>query len=166
MELINIGVVANTHGLRGTVKVKSFTDFVKERYKKGNVLYILFKKEYIPFTVDKFRTTKGLEYVDFVEITDINVAEKYKGCELFFKKTEEHVLPADEFYFRDLIGMEVHTDTYIGVVHDIREYPQGEYLIVKRDGLKNAIIPFIKEFVVKVDEEGKKIFITEMEGLL
>ena len=41
MELMTIGVVVNTHGLKGTVKVKSFTDFKEERYKKGTILYMI-----------------------------------------------------------------------------------------------------------------------------
>lgn len=166
MNLIKIGVVVNTHGLKGTVKVKSFTDFQDMRYKKGNTLYILFKQEYIPVTVEKYRTVKTVEHIDFKEIKDINVAEKYKGCDLLFEEVKAHELDEDEFYFRELIGMEVHTTDFIGVVHDIREYPQGEYLVIKRDGLKNAIIPFMKEFIVSVDKEAGKIVIKEMEGLL
>lgn len=166
MELIKIGVCVNTHGLKGTIKVKSFTDFKDERYKKKNTLYILFRGDYIPVTVKTFRTVKGLEFVDFEEIKHINDAEKYKTCELYVEDTGSQVLKEDEFFFRDLIGMEVHTDKYVGIVSDIREYPQGEYLIIKRDGLKNAIIPFIKEFVVKVDNEEGVITIVDMEGLL
>lgn len=166
MDLIKIGVVVNTHGLRGTCKVKSFTDFKDERYKKNNTLYILFKRDYIPVTVEKYRTVKNLEYIDFKEIKDINIAEKYKACDLYVEQSETHELPEDEFYFRDLIGLEVHTDKYIGVIHDIREYPQAEYLVVKRDGLKNAIIPFMKEFIKQVDIEAGIVYVNELEGLL
>jgi len=166
MELINIGVIANTHGLKGTVKVKSFTDFKEERYKKGNKLYLHFKNDYIPLTVVKYRTVKTLEYVDFEEITHINDAEKYKGCDLYIKEENAHTLTNDEYYFRDLIGLEVFTDKLIGVVKDIREYPQGEYLVIKRVGLKDAIIPFIKEFVLSVSLDDEKIVIKDMEGLL
>ena len=167
MGLLKIGVVVNTHGLKGTVKVKSFTDFLEQRYKKGNTLYILFKGEHLPVTVVKYKTLKGVELIDFAEITHINDAEKYKTCDLFIdEESINHDLPEDEFYFRDLIGMEVHTDQLIGTVSDIREYPQGEYLIVSRTGEKDAIIPYIKQFIKEVDKAAGKIFIIEMEGLL
>ena len=166
MELIKVGVITNTHGLRGTVKVKSFTDFKEERYKKDNPLLIHFKNDYIPVTVKTFKSVKTLEFIDFNEFKHINDVEKFKGCDLYIKEELTHDLPEDEFYFRELMGLEVRTDKFIGTVSDIREYPQGEYLIVRRDGMKNAIIPFIKEFIDSVDKEKGIIYVKEVEGLL
>ena len=67
-------------------------------------------------------------------------------------------------YLTDLIDMEVYNenDDFIGVVTDIREYPQCYYLVVKGKE-KNHLIPFIKEFVVDITDV---IIIHEMEGLL
>ena len=166
MEYIRIGVIANTHGLRGTLKVKSFTDFKKERYKKGNTLYIHFKNDYIPVTVDSFKTVKTVEHVDFLEFKNINEVEKYKGSELFITSDMIHDLPEDEFYYKELIGMKVYTDELIGEVYDIREYPQSEYIVVKRPKQKNVVIPFMKKFIKEVDKEKGIIYINEMEGLL
>ncbi len=167
MEYIKIGAIANTHGLRGTVKVKSFTDFKEERYKKGNTLYIFFKNEYIPVTITKVKTVKGLEYIDFKEYTHINDIEKYKGSELFIHQKDIHTIQEeDEFYYTDLIGCEVFTDSPIGVVKDIREYPQGEYLVINTETKKNVLIPFLKEFIKGVDLKEKIIYISEWEGLL
>lgn len=166
MDLVKIGVVANTHGLNGTLKVKSFTDFQEERYKTGNTLYIFFKNDYIPVTVVKYRTAKTVEYINFEEFTSINEVEKYKGCDLFIKSEMIHDLNEDEFYFTELIGMEVFSDSLIGIVDDVRDYPQGEYIVVKRINGKNAVIPFTKMFIDRVDKEKRAIYIIEMEGLL
>ena len=166
METIKIGVIVNTHGLKGTVKVKSFTDFKEERYKKGNPLYIFFKNEYIKVTVKKYKTVKSLEYIDFEELTHINQVEKYKGSELFITSDQQLPLEEDEFYFDELVGMEVHTTTYQGIVTDVREVPRGEMLVVKRENKKQALIPFLKEFIKEVDKEKNIIYIHEMEGLL
>ena len=167
MEYIKIGAIANTHGLRGTVKVKSFTDFKEERYKKGNTLYIFFKNEYIPVTVTKVKTVKGLEYIDFKEYTHINDIEKFKGSELYIHQDNVHKIEEeDAFYYTDLIGCEVVTDEPIGVVKDIREYPQGEYLVINTEAKKNVLIPFLKQFIKDVDIKNKVIYISEWEGLL
>lgn len=166
MEYIKVGVVTNTHGLRGTLKVKSLTEFLQERYQKGNTLYILFKNEYIPVTVEKYKTVKTVEHIDFKELKHINDVEKYKGCNLYIDASMIHELPEDEFYFSELIGMDVYTDEYIGTVHDIREYPQGEYIVVKRPQQKDVVIPFLKKFIVSVDKKESKITINPMEGLL
>lgn len=166
MELITIGVIVNTHGLKGTLKVKSFTDFKKERYLKGNTLYIAFKNDLIPVTIKGFKTVKSLEHIDFMEFTDINQCEKYKGSELKISTDYVHELPEDEFYFEELIGMEVYTDKLVGICSSIREVPQGELIVLKREGLKDALIPFNKQFVKEVDKENKRITLYEWEGLL
>jgi 16S rRNA processing protein RimM len=153
MELMTIGVIVNTHGLKGTVKVKSFTDFKAERYKKGTTLYIAFKQELIPVTVTKYRTQKTLEHIDFEEFTDINQIEKFKGSELKINADEKHNLEEDEFYFDELIGMDVYTDKLIGTCLDVREVPQGELLVIDTGSQKNALIPFNKHFVKNVNKK-------------
>lgn len=166
MEKIKIGVVVNTHGLKGTVKVKSFTDFKEERYKKGNTLYIHFKNEYLPFKVKKYKTVKTLEFIDFDELTHINQVEKYKGSDLYMNADQQHDLEEDEFYFEELINMEVHTDKFVGLCVDVREVPRGELLVVKTEQKKQALIPFLKEFIREVDKEKNIIYINDMEGLI
>jgi 16S rRNA processing protein RimM len=167
MEYIRIGVITNTHGLKGTLKVKSFTDFIEERYKTGNTLYILFKNEYIPVTVTKCKSSKGVELVDVKEFTHINEIEKFKGSDLLISKDDIHeIKEKDTFYYTDLIGLEVHNDDFVGIVKDVREYPQGEYLVLDTADKKNVLIPFLKQFVTKVDIDNKKIFISDLEGLL
>ncbi len=166
MEKIKIGVIANTHGLKGTLKVKSFTDFKDQRYKKGNTLYIYFKDEYIKVTVKQFRSVKTVEHIDFEEFNHINEVEKFKGSDLFMTDDQKHDLPDDEFYFDELIGMEVYSDKLEGLVVEVRELPQGEMLVVNRENKKQALIPFLKHFVKGVDKENKKIYIHEVEGLL
>jgi 16S rRNA processing protein RimM len=167
MELIKIGVVVNTQGLKGTLKVKSFTDFKSERYKKGSPLHILYKDEYIPVTVSSFREQKGLDYITFAEYGDINQVEKYRGCDIFFDKDLASDLAEDEFYFTELIGLNVFVgDLQVGICEDVREYPQGEVIVVSRDNQTPLLIPFIKEFIEKVDKENKKIVVIEWDGLL
>lgn len=166
MELTKVGIIVNTHGLGGTLKVKSFTDFKDERYKKNTTLYIAFKDELLPVTVDNFRTVKGIECINFKEFTNINECEKYKGSELFISQELIHELDEDEFYFEELIGMDVYTDELIGQVADVRELPQGELLEVKRAGKKDALIPFSKIFVKEVNKKERTITLLVWEGLL
>lgn len=166
MEMIKIGVITNTHGLKGTVKVKSFTDFKEERYKKGSTLYIFFKNEYLPVTVTDYKTVKTVEHIDFKEFTHINQVEPLKGCDLFMTSDQKHSLKEDEFYFDELIGMEVYTNQSEGKVIEVRSLPQGEMLVVQRGHKKNALIPFLKHFIKHVDKQNKIIYIHEMEGLL
>lgn len=167
MEYISIGKIMNTHGLKGTLKVKSFTDFKKDRYKLGSLLYIAFKDEFIPVTVAGFRTVKNLDHLTFKEFNDINMVEKYRGSFLMFNKEDASELALDEYYYEELIGLDVYNkDDFIGKCIDVRELPQGEILVVKRDSKKDTLIPFRKEFIKEVNKDLKRINIIAWEGLL
>ena len=166
MELITIGKIVNTHGLNGALKVKSFTDFKEQRYKKGTTLYIAFKRDYIPVTVVSQKEMKTLDLIIFKEFNDINQVEQYKGCDLVINKELIHELEEDDFYFDQIIGMDVYLeDELIGKCTDIRDYPQGEVLVVKTNG-KNKLIPFRKEFIKKVNVKENKLCLIMWEGLL
>ena len=167
MEYISIGKIIGTHSLKGTLKVKSFTDFKKDRYKLGNILYISFKDEFIPVTIVGFKTVKGIEHLTFKDLNDINMVEKYKGSFITFNKEEAVELPLDEYYYEELIGLDVYNDDdFIGECIDVRELPQGELLVVKRESKKDTLIPFRKEFIKEVNKDLKRINIIAWEGLL
>ena len=166
MELITIGKIVNTHGLKGALKVKSFTDFKEQRYKKGITLYIVFERGFIPVTVISQKEMKNLDLIIFKEFNDINQVEKYKGCDLVINKELIHTLEEDDFYFDQIIGMDVYLeDELIGNCTDIRDYPQGEVLVVKTNG-KNKLIPFRKEFIKEVNVKDNRLSIIMWEGLL
>ena len=166
MELVVIGKIVNTHGLKGMLKVKSFTDFKDHRYTKGNTLYIAFERNYIPVTVESYKEVKTIDHLKFVEFNDINLVEKFKGSDLVIDKSLIHVLDVDEFYFEELIGMNVYNgENLIGICTDVRDYPQGEVLVIKSDK-KNILIPFRKEFIKEVDKEKMSLHIIPWEGLL
>ncbi len=166
MELIIIGKIVNTHGLNGTVKVKSFTDFKDQRYHKGTPLYIAFERDYIQVTVSSYQEVNKVDLISFNEFNDISQVEKFKGCDLVIDKELIHKLEEDEFYFNQIIGMEVYNeDKMIGICIDIRDYPQGEVLVVKTNS-KNTLIPFRKEFIKEINPKENKIYLIMWEGLL
>lgn len=163
MKTITIGRIIGTHGLKGTLKIKSFTDFVEDRYEAGNVLYIHYKDQLIPMTVTGYRSQKGVELVDVKEYTNINAVEQFKGSFVMIKESDREALEEDAFYFSELIGLEVYQDELVGVVNDVRELPQGELLEVKTSD-KIILIPFQKEFVTKVDVKNKRIEVELLDG--
>ena len=97
MEYISIGKITNTHGLKGTLKVKSFTDFNEMRFQKGNQLFIDFKGEKLPITVTKFKIVKGIVHLDVEEYKHINEIEKFKSSDLYISEEmmELELLPSN-----------------------------------------------------------------------
>ena len=164
MDKVKVGVIVNTHALKGEVKVKSFSDFSDVRFAKGSKLMIAYRNEYINVRVKSCRESKCLLLVLFDGYEDINLIEKYKGCEIFVSKQFLHDLEEDEVYFHDLMECDVYDedDNFIGKVEEVLETGANAVLRVN----KKILIPFVKAFIKESDIENKKIVIHKVEGLL
>lgn len=79
MEQITIGVLVNTHGLRGEVKIKTMTDFPHIRFEKGALVHLQAEEGLLSLKIKSVREQKGLLLVKFDGYDDINQVEKWKG---------------------------------------------------------------------------------------
>ncbi|MGD9605388.1 MAG: ribosome maturation factor RimM [Bacilli bacterium] len=168
MKLIEVGKIVGTHGIKGEVKIKSDSDFRNERFRKHQKLYVKRGNELETITIDSHRAHKQWDLICFNHIQDINLVLSYVGCSLFVDRDELPPLPEHEYYFDDLIGLDVYLEdeTLVGTVSDITEVPQGIILVVTKTNQKESLIPFVPEFIKQVDTEHKAIIITPIEGLL
>lgn len=151
-----------THGLKGDLKIKSLSDF--NRFSKGNRLYIFHNKEYVEVVVAKATPFGNYMLVSFEDYLDINLVQKFHSDDVYVSEMDrKDELEDGEFYYSDLIGKEVvnQNQEARGIVVEIRELPQAEYLVVEYND-KKVLVPFIEKFVVSVDD---KIHIEEIEGL-
>ena len=108
-DFFRVGVIANTHGIRGEVKIFPTTDDVK-RFDYLKEAYIDAGKEKIKVEVSNVRYFKNLVIVKFKGIDNINDIERYKGKDLLV--TRENALPLEEgeYYLADIIGANVYTE--------------------------------------------------------
>ena len=166
MEYVVIGKIVNTFGIKGELKVYSYTDFVKERFKKGSKVYL--SEKYLPFEVNSCREHKGFLLVSFKDHEDINLVEKYKNMLIYKAKEDIKPLKKGEYYFSDLRDLEVYVEgEKIGRVKIVEEGIRSNNLrIVKYADEKEYLVPFLEVFIEKVDLENKRIDIVKMEGLL
>ena len=169
MAYIEIGRAVNTHGLKGELKIESWSDFDEIRYAPGNKIYIERNGETAPFTVRSYRPHKGFALVSFEELPDINAAEVYKGCTVLVDEKDRHELPEGEYYYDELIGLQVEDEDgrHIGEVIAVEETNGAQdNLRVKREGNSDALIPYVPAFIVNVDPEVGVITVHVIEGLL
>lgn len=164
MEKIKIGVIVNTHGLKGELKIKSFSAFNDVRFQKGNHLMIAYRGEMIDVEVASSREHKGMILVVFKGLNDINLVEKYRECNIFINKEDLHELAEDEVYFFDLMDCEVYLEDgeRLGVVEDVLETGANAVLRVN----KKILIPYVRSFIKEADIKAKKIVIYKVDGLL
>lgn len=152
MEYINVGKVVNTHGIKGEIRIlSSFSD--KSIFNVGNTLYI--NNDILEIT--SYRVHKNYDMVTFKDINDINDVLKYKGMDVLIKRDN-----IDKFIIEDLIGYDVYTDKLVGKVD--RLISNIKYVILVLDN--GSMIPYIDNFIDKIDKDKKIIYIKEIEGLI
>lgn len=163
MEKICIGVVLKGFGIRGEVKVKPLTDFIKERFKVGAKIYV----NATLIKILSVRMHQGMLLVRFEGYDDLTKAETLRNAELFVDKAELHKLGKNEYYFFDLKGCAVYASTgeALGTVSVVEDYPAQVVLRIAHKP-KDILIPFIAPFITDVDIEAKKIIVEVMDGLL
>ncbi|MNW28877.1 Ribosome maturation factor RimM [compost metagenome] len=168
-QLLNVGKIVNTHGIRGELKILSSTDFPEDRFAKGSELLIVSEQGTpIPVTVETSRFQKNMVVVKFKEYGNINDVEKYKGSMLKITADRQGELEQDEFYFHQIVGCEVFTEEgeLLGTIKEILTPGANDVWVVKQKSGKDLLLPYIKEVVLQVDVPEKRITVRLMEGLL
>ncbi|MBN8207454.1 ribosome maturation factor RimM [Bacillus sp. NTK071] len=167
-EWLNVGKIVNTHGVRGEVRVISRTDFPEERYATGNKLYLFKNDEPVALTVSSHRKHKQFDLLTFEGFHNINEVVHMKEGILKVKEDQGGKLLKEEFYYRDIIGLEVHTEEgeYLGKVKEILSPGANDVWVVQSaSGGKDLLLPYIEQVVKQVDLDEGKITVHLMEGL-
>ena len=165
-NLLEIGKIVNSHGLRGEVKVVPWMDY-PEDFGKLSCVYIKQNKEYKKLTVSEVKFQKGNVIVKFSEYNDINEILQFKNSVLYADRSDLGELPEGVYYIVDLIGLKVYTesDEYVGEIADVFNAGASDIYDVKREGKKNLLLPVIDDVVKKVDIENGRVTVHIMEGL-
>ncbi len=155
-ELVLLGRITDAHGLKGEVKIASYTARPEDIAAYGPLI-----------TADKVRRfeiaslrpgSRGVVIAQLSGVADRTAAEKLKGTELYVAR---EVLPApdeDEFYHSDLIGLLAHSPSgeTIGEVVAVHNFGAGDLLEIRVSGSsRTELIPFDAANVPKIDlQEG------------
>lgn len=164
---LRVGVIVKTHGIRGEVKVYPTTDS-PERFDDIEIVKLRQGKRVYEFRIEKARYQKNLVILKFKGIDNINDVEQYRGAELWINREDGADLKDGEYYIADIIGIEVVTEdgTRLGTVKDVLETGANDVYIVERSGMKDLLIPAIKECILDVNIDDNVMTIHLMDGLL
>ena len=166
-QLLQVGVISSTHGIRGEVKVFPTTDDVK-RFKKLKKVILDTGREHLPLEVESVKFFKQFAIVKFKGIDNINDIEKYKGKSLLVDRENAVKLRKDEYFIADMIGLQVYTEDWeaFGVLKDVLETGANDVYIIDSSKHGEVLVPAIKQCILDVDIEGQKMTIHLMEGLV
>lgn len=166
-DLLQVGIITQTHGIRGEVKVFPTTDDVK-RFKKLKEVILDTNKEKITLEIESVKFFKNLAILKFKGFDNINDIERYKGKKLFVTRENAVKLGRDEYFIADLIGVEVYDEDekYLGVLENVIETGANDVYEVKFENGTTVLFPAIKQCILNVDIENRRMKVHIMEGLL
>lgn len=167
-DFISVAKILNFHGINGELKV-GFTKGKEEQISNLKEVFLCINGKYTSYKVSSVRFHKQFAIMKLKEFNNINEILPFKGENLYIsRQIVEKNLKKDEYLIDDLIGAEVYNqnDKKIGTVNNIEENAAGSLLAITTTSHKNCLIPFINQFVTKVDTEKKQIIINEIEGLI
>ncbi len=166
-ELLQVGAIASTHGVRGEVKVSPTTDDVK-RYSKLKEVFLGENQGAPLLHIESVKYFKNMVIVKFKEYNSLNEVEPIKGKKLFVTRTNAVKLKKDEYFIADLIGLDVKDENknISGKLVDVMTTGANDVYVIELDDGRELLLPAIKECVLKVDFDDNLILINILEGLL
>ena len=143
MNNVYIGKLITTHGIKGEVRISSDFEYKDHVFVVGKKLIINNRE----FTINSYRVHKGYDMVTFVEVNDINDVIPLKQAKVYF-------------IYDDLLGMEVVlNDISIGTIND---YITGLNKLIQVKGVKTFFIPFVNDYIIKIDKENNRVYVSDM----
>ena len=166
-DLLKVGVITTTHGVRGEVKVFPTTDDA-ERFLELEYVLLDTGRELRRLDIKNVRFFKNLVILKFDGIDNINDIEKYKGKDLWIPREEAQELEDDEYYIADLQGLNVVLEdgTEFGTLRDVMETGANDVYIIDSNEHGEVLLPAIKECILDVDLEKNTMTVHLMKGLL
>ena len=155
MDRLIIAEVLKPQGIRGELKIKTFTDFPQD-VKAFKTVYI----DDTPYKILSFRVgNDGSAFIGLRGIPDRNSAELFRGKKLEGERADAPDLAEGQYYIVDILGLSCETEDgeILGVVTDISNLSSDIYTIEKAG--KKILFPAVKGVVVRVDLDAKKLIV-------
>lgn len=158
MDYIYLGIAVSTHGIKGEIKIISNFKYKDMVFKKGNVLYFGDSKK--EFEILNYRKHKNYDMVLLSNIDSIDKASPYiKDNVYILRKDHDFNGVLDE----DLIGLTVYRSTKkLGIITNVIKGLKQDIIVIN----DNILIPYVDEFIKKIDIKNKKVNIEIIEGLI
>lgn len=167
-EWVTIGRITAVQGVNGAIRVYPQSDS-PGRFSALSSCYIRHIDGRITeCTVESAREQKGVFVLKVAGVTDRNMAEKLRYCELVVPRAAVGPLPEGSYYVFDIIGMIAVSpsgETY-GTVTDVISNPANDIYVLQRPGKPDSLIPAIKQVVKEIDVAAKRMVIAPWPGMM
>ncbi len=165
-KYLELGQIVNVKGLKGEVKVNSFTDD-NTKFERIPKVFIKRKETLTEYEIEKVGYNKNQVIIKFKNVDTVEEAEKLRNSYIVVDREIFGELPEGVYYIADLIGLDVFTESneYLGKVDDIFSTGSNDVYVVKDELGKQKLLPGIDEVIKVIDIEAGKIIVNLIEGL-
>ena len=166
-DLLQVGIITSTHGVRGEVKVYPTTDDPR-RFRRLKEVVLDTGKEKMNLEIEGVKFFKQFVILKFKGLDNINDIEKYRQKSLYVTRKNAVRLQRDEYFIADLIGLKVQDEDgkELGTVKDVIETGANDVYEVEMADGKSLLLPAIKQCILNVDVENGTMQVQVLEGLL
>lgn len=165
-DLLQVGVITTTHGIRGEVKVFPTTDD-PARFKKLKKVLLDTGKKQMELEISYVKFFKNLVIVKFKEFDNINDVEGFRQAKLLVTRADAVELKENEYFIADLLDMKAVSDEgeELGVIADVLQTGANDVYVIKKENTKDLLVPAIKDCVKNVDMEQGVMQLHLLPGL-
>ena len=166
-DLLQVGIITSTHGVRGEVKVYPTTDDPR-RFRRLKEVVLDTGKEKMNLEIEGVKFFKQFVILKFKGLDNINDIEKYRQKSLYVTRKNAVRLQRDEYFIADLIGLKVQDEDgkELGTVKDVIETGANDVYEVEMADGKSLLLPAIKQCILNLDVENGTMQVHVLEGLL
>lgn len=166
-NLLQVGAITSPHGLKGEVKVFPTTDD-PERFKKLKEVLLDTGQEQLMLEIQSVKFFKKFVILKFKGLDRIEDVEPYRQKTLWVTRAQALPLKRNEYFISDLIDMKVFTEdgNEFGILIDVMQTGANDVYIVKTTQDQEVLIPAIKQCILQVDVQEKRMDIHLMPGLI
>ncbi len=162
-DLIEIGKIVNTHGIRGEVKIQPWCD---DPYIFDELEYLIIDgREY---EIIRNRLHKNCQIVQLSGVSDMNAAEAMRGKVVEVER-EVFDLPEGRYFVTDIEGLTVREESgrVLGIVDEVIQTGSNDVYVLKNTfNNKQILIPVIDDVILETNIEDKYITVRLMPGLI
>lgn len=162
-DLILVGKINGTFGIKGELKVYSESDFIEHRFRKGAKVVFENRKIKQEVTISSMRIHKKAILITINNQFDINLVESWIGSNIYAYANDEPELDDGEYYLDDLVGLDTYLENgeFVGIIDNFIEVPQG-YILEIINNKKKTLIPFVDEFIIDIREDRVIVKVLEV----
>lgn len=167
-DYIVIGKIDRAHGIKGEAIITSYSDF-PERFEHDNIVYVSSRNnQKQELKIEKSRVHHNRFIIKFYNIDTRNEAEQLRGLTLEILSEQIASLPEGRYWHHDIVGLDVYTDDngFLGTISEVLENPANDIYVVKTPDKKEILLPAIKDVILNIDLDNKKMTVKLIPGLI